>query len=151
MKTGVPNSKLFFGENLKNIQIGNAYLEFVLKIGKVNDETFILAENKANEVIGLVIIAFDFTIHDARISKSANTEVEQNKFVGPVSSILKVVTRRVGDLSTYFDKFDEIELGCKSPSLKQLLINNQKQGRRSVIRGQLLLKLFFKICKSFEK
>ena len=52
-----------------------------------------------------------FTIHDTSFSTSVGTEIEQKNFVGPVSTIMRLITQRDWDLSTYFDIIDASELG----------------------------------------
>ena len=45
-------------------------------------------------------------------------EIEQNKFVAPVSPIWRSLTHRVVDLSTYFDIIEESRDGNNNSSLK---------------------------------
>ena len=71
----------------------------------------VVASDNTYEIIRLVKNAFAYTIHDARISTSAGIEIEQNKLVGPVSTIMRLVPLKDGDLTTYFDKIDETENG----------------------------------------
>ena len=53
--------------------------------------------------------------------------MEQNKIVGPTSTILSVLTKRGGDLSKHFDIIDESESGINNSSLKQKLIFNHTE------------------------
>ena len=122
------NIKFYFGENHNFNQTGNWYLEFDIRIRLDNDNNF--ADGNA---IRLLDNAFAYTIHDARISTSAGVEIEQNKFVGPVSTIMRPVTQKDGDLSTYFDTIDESENQINNSSLKQILINNHDDENKGVI------------------
>ena len=79
-----------------------------------------------------------YTIHDARISASAGVEIGQ-KNVGLNSTIMRLVTEKYGDLSTYFDVIDESENGNKNSSIKQILIDNHTEANKGVIRGHLTL------------
>ena len=97
--------KFYVGENHNFIQIGNAYLEFDIRVRRVNGTHFTIAP--ANDTIRLVNNVFAYTIHDARISTSSGVEIEQNKFVGPISTIMRLVTQKDGDLSSYFDIIDK--------------------------------------------
>ena len=106
--------KFYFGENHNFVQVGNGYLEFNLKVRKAINAKFIVAENNTNELIRLVNNAFAYTIHDAKISTSARVETEQTKYVGPVSTIMRLVTQKDGELSTYFDITDESEGGINN-------------------------------------
>ena len=67
-----------------------------------------------NDIIGLVNNAFAYTLHDARISTSAGVVIEQNKYVGAISTFMRLVTQKDGDLSTYFDIIDESENGINN-------------------------------------
>ena len=143
--------KFYFGENHNFIQIGNGYLEFDIRIRKNDNVDFIVANNNTNEVIRLVNNAFAYTIHDARISTSAGVEMEQNKYVGPISTIMRLVTEKDGDLSTYFDIINESKDGINDSSLKKILINNHTQANRGLIRGHLPLEYIFGFARSFKK
>ena len=46
--------KFFLGGNLTHIQIGSAYLEFEMKVRKVDNTNFIVATDNTNEVNRLV-------------------------------------------------------------------------------------------------
>ena len=97
----------FFGENLNYIQVGNGYLEFEIKVKKADDINFFVAVDITNEVIRLVNNASVFIFYEAIFSTSSDPEVEQNKYVGPVSTIMRLITQRDGILSTYFDIINE--------------------------------------------
>ena len=139
-------SKFYFGENHNFIQVGNGYLEFDLRVRLDNDNNF-----ADGNLIRLVENAFAYTIHDARISSSTGVEIEQNKYVGPISTIMRLVTQKDGDLSTYFDIIDEKEDAILNSSLKKILINNHSDDNKSLIRGYLPLEYIFGFCKSFKK
>ena len=81
--------KFYFKENHNFIQVGNGYLEFDKRVRRANNNNFADAD-----VIRLVNNAFAFTIHDARISTSSGVEIQQNKYVGAVSSIEISNTKR---------------------------------------------------------
>ena len=123
------NLKFLFGETLNCLQVGNGYLEFDIRNRKADNNSFIVANDNTNEVIGLVKNAFALTIHDSTISTSAGTEMEQNKLVGPLSFTMRLLTQRDGDLSTYFDVIDESETDIKYTSLKQILNNHHTEAK----------------------
>ena len=79
----ISQTKLYFGENHNFIQVGNAYLEFDIKIRKVDNTNFTNADK-----IRLFNNDFAYTNHDARISTSSGVEIEQNKYVGLISTIM---------------------------------------------------------------
>ena len=64
---------------------------------------------------------------------------------------MRLVTEKYGDLSTYFDMFDESEDGINNSSLKHILIDNHTEANRGVVRGQLPLEYIFGFCRSFKK
>ena len=129
-----------------SVQVGSGYLEFHLRVRLDNDNNF-----ADGNLIRLVNNAFAYTNHDARISTSTGVEIEQNKYVGPISTIMRLVTQKVGDLSTYFDIINEKEDGILKSSLKKILINNHSDDNKGLIRGYLPLEYIFGFCKSFKK
>ena len=82
--------KLYSGENQFFTQVCNGYLEFDIRVRRANDNNFADAD-----IIRLVNDAFAYTIHDARLSTSAGVEIEQNKYVGAISTIMRLVTQNM--------------------------------------------------------
>ena len=142
-------TNFYFGENHNFIQVGNAYLEFDLRVRRANGNPFTIVP--ANDTIKLVNTTFAYTFHDARISTSSGVEIEQNKFVGPISTIMRLVTQKYGDLSSYFDITDETEDEINSSSLKKILIGNHDEANRGLIRGPLPSEFIFGFCRSVRK
>ena len=139
-----------FGENHKFIQVGNGYLELDIRIIRNDGNPFTVAPRL--DTIRLVNNAFAYTNHDARISSSSGVEVEQSKFVGPISTIMRLVTQKDGDLSRCFDIIDEDEGEINSSSLKKMLIDNHiEDNERGILRGHLPLEYIFGFAKSFKK
>ena len=146
--------KFYFGENYNFIQVGNAYLEFDIRIRTVAGCNFsidAIPDPPGIDIIRMVNNALAYTIHDAKISTSAGVDFEQNKYVGPISTIMRLVTQKEGDLSTYFDIIDESEDEINITSLRQILINNHTEASRGLIRGQLPLEYIFGFCRSFKE
>ena len=142
--------KFYFGQNHNFIQVSNGYLKFDIRVRRADGNPFTIVA-PGNDVIRLVNNASAYIIHDARISTSAGIEVEQNKYVCPISTIMRLVTQKDGDLSTYFDIIDESENGINDSSLKQILINNHTEANRDLIRGHLPLEYKFGFTRTFEK
>ena len=142
--------KFSFGENYNFIQVGNGYLEFDIRIRRDDGNPFTIVA-PGNDIIRLVNNAFAYTIHDARISTSAGVEIDQNKYVGPISTIMRLVTEKGGDLSTYFDIIDESEDKINNTSLKKILIDNHTEANRGLVRGHLPLEYIFGFARSFKK
>ena len=126
-------------------------MEFDIRVRRANGNHFNTGLAPAGDTIRLVNNAFAYTIHDARISTSAGVEIEQIKYVGPISTVMRLVTQKDGDLSTFFDIIDESEDGINNSSLKKILIDNHTEAKRGVIRGHLPLKYMYGFARSFKK
>ena len=137
-------------ENYNFIQSGNGYLEFDIKFKKHDNNNFSIT-GPGHDVIRLVITAFAYTLYGAGLSTSSGVGIEQNKFIGAVSKIFRLFTQKDGDISTCFDKIDEIEAGIDDSSLKQIFINNHTEANRDIIRVHLPLEYMFGFCKLFKK
>ena len=139
------NVEFIFGENNNYHQIGNSYLEFDITIRNT-------AGNFTNaSVIRLVNNAFAFCFKEASITTTGGMDIEVDKYVGPVSTIMRMLTSKDGDLSSYFDKNGESVLDNDNP-LKKILINNHAvEANKGRIKGQLALEHIFGFCKTFKK
>ena len=140
----------YLGENLKFFQVGSGYLEFDIRVRRADGNPFTFAAPR-NDIKRLVKNAFAYTIQNATISTTTGVEIEQNKYVGPISTIMRLVTQKDGDLSKYFDIIDESEDKINSPSLKKKLIDNHTEANRGLIRGHLSLEYIFGFARSFKK
>ena len=139
------NVEFIFGENNNYRQIGNAYLEFDITVR--ND-----AGNFTNaSVIRLVNNAFAYCFKEAYLTTTGGMDIEVNKYVGPVSTIMRMITSKDSDLSSYFDKNGESVIDNDNP-LKKILINNHAvEANKGKIKGQLPLEHIFGFCKTFKK
>ena len=139
------NIEFIFGENNIYHQIGNAYLEFDITVRNT-------AGNFTNaSVIRLVNNAFAYCFKEASLTTTGGMDIEVNKYVGPVSTIMRMLTSKDGDLSSYLDKNGESVIDNDNP-LKQILINNHPQEvNKGKIKGQLALEHIFGFCKTFKK
>ena len=139
------NVEFIFGENNNYHQIGNDYLEFDITVGNTPG-------NSTNaSVIRLVNNAFAFCFKEASITTTGGMDIEINKNVGPVSTIMRLLTSKDSDISSYFDESGESVLDNDNP-LKQILINNHPQEvNKGKIKGQLALEHIFGFCQKFKK
>ena len=77
------------------------------------------------------------------------------KFVGQISTIMKVLSSKDGDLLSQFDNINEgnTDDDFDSTSLKKMLIDNHMIAGQEVnkrkIKGQLPLEHIFGFCKTF--
>ena len=125
--------------------MGNAYLEFDITVrntaGNFTDVSAIRLINNA--------LAYCFT--PATLTTTGGMDIEDIKYVGQVSKILRLLTSKDGDLSSYFDKNDESVIDDKNP-LKRILINNHAvEANKGRIKGQLSLEHIFGFCRTFKK
>ena len=80
------NIEFIFGENNTYHQIGNGYLGFNIIVRKNDDTNF-----HYDDPVRLVNNVFAFCFKEARLSTTLGSDIEINKFVGPVSTILRVI------------------------------------------------------------
>ena len=144
------NVEFIFGENNNYHQIGNSYLEFDITIRKVVAVGANPNSTDADQ-IRLINNAFAYCFTQATLTTTGGMDIEDIKYVGQVSTIMRLLTSKDGDLSSYFDKNAESVLDNKNP-LKQILFNNHPQKiNEGKIKVQLALEHIFGLCKTFKK
>ena len=140
-----------FGENNIHHQIGNAYLH--CELAKQKDVA--IAANRVlvnGDAIRLVNNAFGYIFKEAILSTTGGSKIEHNKYVGQVSTIMRALTFKDGDLISHFDEIDESEAEIENTSLHHHLINNHEIPANKVkIKGVLPLEHIFGFCKTFQK
>ena len=111
------NVEFIFGENNNYHQIGNAYLEFDITITKIaappNKPILIDADQ-----LRLINNAFAYCFTQATLSTTGGMDLEDNKYVGQVSTIMRLLTSKDSDLSSYFDKGGESVIDDNNPLKK---------------------------------
>ena len=136
-----------FSENNNYHQIGNGYLEFDITIRKV-----VAATNDPNFFkVRLINKAFAFCFTQATLSTTGGMDLEDIKYVGPVSTIMRLLTSKDGDLSSYFDKKGESVLDHTNPLKKILIKNHAAEANKGRNKGHLSLEHIFGFCKTFKK
>ena len=146
LKDSNQSVEFIFGENNNYHQIGNGYFEFDITIVRHTAGNFTNAS-----AIRLINNDFAYCFKEGPLKTTGGMDIEHNNFVGPVSTIMRLLTSKDGDLSSYFDKNGESVLDNDNPP-KQLLINNHPQEiNKGKIKGQLALEHIFGFCKTFEK
>ena len=143
------NIEFIFGDNNNFHQIGNSYLQFDITVRPQ------LVANAFDEdsPIRLVNNAFAHCFKEGVISTTGGMEIENINVLGQVSTIMKSLTSKDGNLLSQFDNINEGETDDKirSTSLYEMLINNHIEANRGKIKGQLLLEDVFGFCKTFKK
>ena len=143
----------------KNIylQIGNACLEFDITVRK-DDNTNI----RWDDPIRLVNNAYAFCFKKARLSTTIGSDIEHNKFCGQVSTILKVISIRDGDLLSQFYNINEKDIPflegladlppqIRSTSHQKLFKNNHNDAEKGKIKGRIPLNIISDSTKHLGK
>ena len=71
---------------------------------------------KLTTIILFVNNAFAFCFKEARLSTTIGSDIEHNKFCGQVSTIMKVMSNKEGDLLSQFDNINKNDF----PILKRM-------------------------------
>ena len=151
------NIEFIFGENNNYHQIGNGYLEFNITVRKNDDTNF-----HFDDPVRLVNNGFAFCFKEARLSTAIGSDIEINKFCGQVSTIMRAISNKDGDLLSQFDNINENDipvlerLADLPPQIKnsphqKMLINNHTDANKGKIKGYLYLEDIFGFCKTFKK
>ena len=142
------NVEFIFGNNNNYHQIGNSYLEFDITVRREDNAIF-----TDNSPIRMTDNAFAYCFKEARLGISSGGDLEHNKYVGPKSTIMRVLTSKYDDLLSQFDNTIEGNRNADfdSTSLKKMLINNHDLANKGKNKGQLPLEHIFGFCKSFKK
>ena len=144
------NIDFIFGYINNYHQIGNAYLHYELAIEK----DVAVATNRVlvnEDAIRLVNYAFGYCFKEALLSTTGGSNIEDNKFVGQVSTIMRALTSKDGDLLSHFEKFDESEAEIENTSLYHHLISNHEiPANNGKIKGVLPLEHIFGFCKTLK-
>ena len=135
------NIESAFGEINTHHQIGNSYLEFDITV-RDTAGAFTEASN-----IRLINNALAYCFKKARLLTTGGSDLEHNKYVGQVSTIMRLLTSKDSDLSSCFDKSGESALN-ENIVLKRILIKNHIDNKKGKSNGKLELELVFRFCKT---
>ena len=94
------NIEFVFGENSSYHQIGNAHLEFDITVRNTDNDNALADAS----IIRLTNNALAFCFKEDRLSTTGGSDLEYNKYVVQVSTIMRLLTSKDGDLSSCFDK-----------------------------------------------
>ena len=146
------NIEFIFGENNNYHQVGNSYLEFDITVRREDNANF-----GNNSAVRLTNNAFAYCFKEARLSITSGNDLEYKKYVGQVSTIMRVLFSKDGDLLSQVDNISEGngDADFNSTSLKKMLIDNHdiagQEINKGKIKGQLSLENIFGFCRSFKK
>ena len=90
-------------------------------------------------------IPYAFSFNEVRLSTTSGSDIEHNKFGDQVSTILKVISNKDGDIISHIDKFNENDIPVPKRLLKpppqisdtphqEMLINNHTDANKSKIK-----------------
>ena len=99
------NIDFIFGENNNYHQIDNAYLEFNITVRKNDTTNF-----HNHDLIRLIHNNFAFYFHEALLNTSIVVDIEINKFCGQISTIMRAISNKDGDLLSQFDNNNEKDI-----------------------------------------
>ena len=94
------NVKFIFGENNNFHQIGNAYLENDIT---VQDPAAVFDKNSR---LRLTNNGLAYAFQEAVLATTSGSNLEHKKFVGQISTIMRVLTNKDGDLLSQFDNIN---------------------------------------------
>ena len=151
------NIEFIFGENNIYHQIGNAYSEFNITVPKNDTTNF-----RNDDPIRLVNNGFAYCFKEARLTTAIGGDIEINKFCGQVSTIMRAISNKDGDLLSQFDNINENDIPVlnrladlpdqiRATHHQKKLINNHIDANRGKTKGYLYLEDIFGFCKTFKK
>ena len=105
------NIEFIFGGNNNYHEIGNAYLEVNITVRKNDDTNF-----HHEDPVRLVKNGFAYCFKETRLGKTIGSDIEINKFCGQVSTIMRAISNKDGDLLSQFDNINENDI----PSVERL-------------------------------
>ena len=149
--------EFIFGENNKHHQISNGYLEFNFTVRKNDTTNF-----HNDDHIRLVNYGFAHCFKEARLSTSIGADLEINNFCGQISTIMRAISNKDGDLLSQFDKINENDIPVlerltdlppqiRSTLHQKMLINNHTDANKGKLKGYRYLDDIFGFCKSFKR
>ena len=137
-------------------QLSNAYLQY-----KITKRKAVVPANPLEspdsvffdgDQIRQIIIASAYTFIEARLAMTGVSDLENKKYIGHVSGIMRLLTTKHGDLSHYLQKVNVSEAENNNRSLKQIFSDNHTiAANEGTIKGQLALEHFFGFCKTYKK
>ena len=151
------NIEFILAENNNYHQKGNAYLEFNITVRKNDTTNF-----HNDDPVRLVNNGFSFCFKEACLSTSLGSDIEINKFCGQVSTIMRAISNKDGDLVSQFDNINEndipvlnrpadLPVQIRDTPHQKMLINNHTAANKGKIKGYLYLEDIFGFCKTFKK
>ena len=151
------NFEFIFGENNNYHQIGNAYLEFNIRVRKNDDTNF-----HFYDPVRVVHIGFAYCSEEARLGTTIGSDIENNTFCGQVSTIMRAISNKDGDLLSQLDnknkkditipeRLEDLPVQTRETPHQKMLINNHTDANNGRIKGYFYLEDFFMFCRTFKE
>ena len=151
------NIEFIFGENINYHQIANSYLEFNITVRKNDTTNF-----HNDDPVRLVNNGIAYCFKEARLTTSIGGDIEINKFCGQISTIMRAISNKDGDLLSQFDNINEkdipvlnriadLPVQIRDTPHQKKLINNHTDANKGKIKGYLYLEDNFGFCETFKK
>ena len=109
--------------------MGNAYLQYDL----TREKDIVVAADRFlvdGDAIRLVNNFFAQCFEKTRLSTMRSSDIEHNKYVGQISTIMRALTSEDADLLSHFDKVDQSQAQIEDTSLKHLLFKNHDEAAK---------------------
>ena len=97
--------------------------------------------------------AYAYCFKEGLIATTGGLDIEHIKFLGQVSTIMRALTSKHGDLLSHFDQINagDTNASINNTSLKELFIDNDTVAvNRGKTKGQLPLQHVFGFCQTFK-
>ena len=115
-----------------------------------------------DDPVRLVKNGFASCFKEARLSTIIGSDIEIKKFCGQVSTIMRTISNKDGDLLSQFDNNNEndfpileilenLPVQIRDTLQQKMLINNHTDVNKCKIKGYLYLEDIFGFCKTFNK
>ena len=101
--------------------------------------------------IRLVNNAFAYSFKETRLATTSGSDLEHNKYVGIISTNMRVLICKDGDLLPHFDGINETQAAINDTSLKHMLIGNHDEANRGKIKNSLNLEDIFDFVERLKK
>ena len=124
MENSDQNIEFILEENNNYHPAGNAHLQSEVTVKK-DEANQAYRSSIFGDTIRLLKNAFAFCFEEARLATIGGSDIEHNKIVGQVSTIMRVLTIKDGDLLSHFGEIGETEAENDITSLQPLLVKNQ--------------------------
>ena len=144
---------LFFGESKNFYQISNGYFEFEVPSRKNGGNSNIVnGDSNVDEPIRLANNAFAYVFSIATLLTTGHEETEQKYYQDHVSTVIRLLTSRDGDLLSYFEKIGDTQIGIKGSSFSRILIGiHEEVANGGKVKRHLILEHNLRFFKTFKK